>query len=112
MADYPDRRFVRLHLGAEVQHPHKVTYIAADPADPPTAANNSILANVAAADPRRAQRVQQGLATLLARENELFGWLEQHPDNTILFTKDPKAAMLRALPDLPRTFFDGWGPAK
>jgi hypothetical protein len=109
MHDYPQRRFVRLRMPSK-QHTATVTFLAADPAEPPTADNHSVLAKLTAEDPQRAKLVSDRLRVLMAREHELLTWLEFHPENSALFSRDPKAAILRALPDLDRTFFEGWAP--
>ncbi len=107
MDDLPDRRFVRLRLHAEDHPSATVTFLAADPAAPPTMENHGVLARVAESDPERAAQLQAALQALIAREAEVLGWIESDPANAHAFLRDPRGAIQAALPDLP-DFFAGW----
>ncbi|WP_221392714.1 hypothetical protein [Dyadobacter sp. NIV53] len=53
-----------------------------------------------------ATQAKQWMEQLIARNQDFITWLESSPENSILFIKDPVAAIHKALPDLPQSFYD------
>lgn len=102
----PNRRFVRLSLTDAPGNSATVTLLSADPMIPVDTAAEAVPWVVEQIDPARAARLRKGIASLLAREGELFDWMERDPANGFAFLNDPRAALRVALPDFPVDTFD------
>ncbi len=104
---FPQKRFVRLKTSLEPQKPFTMTLV--EQTEAPAAENNSILAAIRQRDPDRTQLIQDRLATLMKRNDEIHDWITTSHANALRFAQDPVGAIRQVMPDLPADFFDGWG---
>jgi hypothetical protein len=103
----PPGRFVKLKMRVP-DIPAGVTMVFLPAPATSSVPNNGILAEIDRVDPARGKLVAERLGELIARNDEVFRWLEASPRHTTLFAVDPVAALREALPDLRADFFDGW----
>jgi hypothetical protein len=104
----PATRFVRLSHADPALAGVTMTFLTADADAAADTTSNDLLATLAATDPERAQRIQAGLAELIARNEAVMSWLEADATHAAQFAADPVNALHAALPDLPADFFDAW----
>ncbi|HOY18421.1 MAG TPA: hypothetical protein PLC89_14035 [Haliscomenobacter sp.] len=94
-------RAVQLQMRLDENQPaFGMNFLSVDPENLPNVDDNAIIAQLATTDPTKAEKVKVVLAQLIANNEPFFQWLETAPEHTILFVKDPVAAIKQALPNL------------
>lgn len=94
-------RAVQLQMRLDDDKPaFGMNFLSVDPENVPNVDDNAIIAQLATTDPAKAEKAKAVLAQLIANNEPFFQWLETAPEHTILFVKDPVAALKQALPNV------------
>lgn len=99
--EYPTQRFVKVRPKDDSGYSYTVTFLAADEDDTSNPEDNGIVQYIAENMPDKKDRVVQLLTYLKANESSFFEWLEESPQNSLLFAQNPLEAILEVLPNAP-----------